>query len=375
MGKGDFDYQAFEEEFNKKQDEKYAKKMAELEEEFPLQERILKMEQMKANERTNKAMAELAKDIANDPSLPSIKERLSEESDENVFRVDSGFPGIDKILKGFRGANTYLVAGLEKSGKSSFLMNILDHLLIGGVKVGYVNTELTDTEFFDRMAAISNKITTAETEANPEYRKKWAEIFHSSFFYAGIKNASDLKKDNVLSFEKTLERLQEFVLDGVKVAMIDDLTTFNTLATDKKAGWVVLASCISQIVTFAKAKEIIIFIVVHTKPNVVFGETPQGIKKWVESDPTKIFQDSVIVTKKPSLSDVYGGGSALSQLSGAILIWRPYQKFNSEDYKELSLIILDSFRHAPSGKEVLMIFKGEKSLFSELEGYDPETKD
>ena len=55
----DEEYKKFEEDFNKKQDEKYAAKAAKLDEEFPLQERILRFEQMKAKEKQEKEFKEL----------------------------------------------------------------------------------------------------------------------------------------------------------------------------------------------------------------------------------------------------------------------------------------------------------------------------
>src|SRR3989344_4249677 len=48
------EYKKFEEDFNKQQDEKYQKKSDRLEKEFPLQERIMAVEQMKANEKLKK---------------------------------------------------------------------------------------------------------------------------------------------------------------------------------------------------------------------------------------------------------------------------------------------------------------------------------
>lgn len=57
--KPDETYKEFEERFNKEQDEKYQTKSDQLEKEFPLQERILRFEQMRVKEKQEKELKEL----------------------------------------------------------------------------------------------------------------------------------------------------------------------------------------------------------------------------------------------------------------------------------------------------------------------------
>jgi archaellum biogenesis ATPase FlaH len=359
------DYQEFEKDWAASIDSQVAESLKILDEKFPLSERVLRLQQVKSDEANKKQAQELEKFESN--LLPTFSDRIKNLDNESGFKIQTGFEQLDSLVGGFRSGNSYLVAGLEKSGKSSLLMDILDHNLKNGVKVGYVNTELMDSEFADRMASIRLDKSSSEIEKDNKLRTQWAEEVAGKLFYAGVQNSTDLKNNNILSFEKTIERMNEFVRDGAKVIMLDNLTTYNTLADGKRKGWEVLANCISLAVNFAKERQIILFLVIHTKPSLVLGETPGGVRHIVQDDPKKIFVESVVVSRKPSLSDVYGGGGALSQLSGALMVWRPYQKFSDPKLTRMTMVILDSFRHAPSGGQAYMEFQGDRSTFKELE--------
>jgi len=356
-------YDQFEKEWAQNIDQRARSAMDLLDKKLPKDEIFLRLQQAKTEE-TNKVYLKEVKEFQ-DGLLPSFKERLAQTSDIQEFKVDSGFSKLDSIIQGFRSGGTYIVGGLEKSGKSSFLMNILNNLLKKKTKVGYINTELRDSEFAERLTAINLGKTTKEAEEDSKLVDEWVSRVDKNLLYAGVQNPADLKKDNVLSFEKTLERMHEFVREGAKVVMLDNLTTYNTITSQGKKGWEVLAQCISLAVTFAKEKNIILFPVIHTKPNVVFTETPSGIKHIINTDPSKIFEESITITRRPSLNDVYGGGGALSQVSGTLLIWRPYQKYSAPDFSSSSAILMDSFRHAPSGGLVQMVFDGGRSIFTE----------
>lgn len=290
------------------------------------------------------------------------------QADKGDFRMDSGFDPIDKVVGGFRSGNVYVIAGLEKSGKSAFLMNILDHLLGEGVKVGYINTELMFSEYINRMAAIRNSITIAEVEGNSEIAKDWLKKHQGNLLYAGLDQELITEK-NLVSFDKTMVQMKNFLRKGMKVLMVDNLTTYAAQA-DKKKGWEVLSGCISSLISFAKENNIIVFTVIHTKQDVVYNETAQGMRKIIESgEVEKIFKDSVTVVRKPTLADVYGGGGALSQISGIMFVWRPLQKFDLSVWSSQAAIIIDSLRHAESGQTIRMEFDGSKGLFLER-GYD-----
>lgn len=356
-------FEKFSQAFDDAQDVERQKRFEAADELLPVQERILRLEQTKAKEESAKRAAALEQ--YSDSPLVSLKDRINLDEDNAESKVTSGFKLLDKIVRGFRAGNSYVLGGLEKSGKSSFLLNIFNHLIKNGTKTGYLNTELTDSEWVTSAAAVFTGKPKAEIEDTRIHRKLWLDQFDGKFEYAGI-------EDGVLDFTKAKEIMEKFALSGCKVIMLDNLTTYQTVAGDSKSAWEVLASCISQVVAFAKRLKIVVFFVIHTKPSNVMNETSSGIKKMIQEDPRKILRESITITKRPSMADLYGGGRALSQVSGAILIWRPYQKYDSEEYKRISLVILDSFRHAPSGKDVEADFDGASGIFRETFADLPE---
>lgn len=87
----------------------------------------------------------------------------------------------------------------------------------------------------------------------------------------------------------------------------------------------------------------------------------------------KIFEDQVSVVKRPSTTNVYGGGQISSQMSGTIIIWRPYQKFEQEAVSKRSAIMVESFRHAPN-KLFSADFDGARGLFTETNTFNDMTE-
>ena len=277
--------------------------------------------------------------------------------------VFSGFPKLDKLIKGFRFGGTYLVGGLEKSGKSAFLMNAVNRM-VSKVKVGFLNTELGDSSFFNRMTAIWQNLKVREIELNQEIKKDWLKEHKDNFFYSGIEGLSD---GGIISFDKTIKTANYFIQKGARVLVFDNLTTFNTQGAYGKRGWEVLASTIARVINFTKKNNIISFIVVHVKQDTVFNETPQGIRGLLKNnEPERVLEESATFVRRPSLTDCYGGGGALSQLTGALLVWRPFQKYANWHHQKLGLIILDSFRHTVSGGHVKMNFYGQNMQWVEV---------
>jgi hypothetical protein len=218
------------------------------------------------------------------------------------------------------------------------------------------------------MGAIRNSITINEVEQNQDIAKDWLRKYQTNLLYAGL-DQDLISEKNLVSFDKTMVQLKNFIRKGMKVLMVDNLTTYAAQA-DRKKGWEVLSGAISALISFAKENNIIIFTVIHTKQDVVYNETAQGMRKIIESgEVEKIFKDSVTVVRKPTLADVYGGGGALSQISGIMFVWRPLQKFDLSVWSSQAAIIIDSLRHAESGQTIRMEFEGSKGLFLER-GFD-----
>ncbi len=293
--------------------------------------------------------------------LSELKAELTGEK----ARIFSGFKKLDEVTSGFRQGATYIVGGLKKSGKSSFLMNVVSEMLKNGQKVGFINTELSKTQFFERMSAISNGLLLKEVEKHPTYPITWLEENADNFFYGEKKDITDSLG---LSIGRTLNLLNTWVMNGANVLVIDNLTTYAAQSTDSKRGWEILASALDRLIDFAKENKVILFAVVHIKDQVIFSETPQGIRNLVDKNELEtIFDKSIVVNRRPTSSDLYGGGAAKSQISGGILlIWRPYQDFALTDYQRMALLILEDFRDGTLVNQIKMDFDGSRLKFAEV---------
>jgi len=87
--------------------------------------------EMPADGEAADRLLEIAKIYAGDDRLESsaeILERIKNEPDE--LKMMSGWESLDKILKGFRPGQMVIVSGYTKHGKTSWLMDLTDNLMI-----------------------------------------------------------------------------------------------------------------------------------------------------------------------------------------------------------------------------------------------------
>lgn len=280
-----------------------------------------------------------------------LEEQIKGQSDEAFL---SGYSEVDQVTGGFRYNNVYLVAGLEKSGKSSWLMNMLQNKLNYGTKIGYVNTEMPILEFARRMAAYWKKIKYEAVDDSLVV--EWSREFAGKFSYLGVEQ---LGKQ-----EDMIKDINAFVKD-VDCLVFDNITSWGNKLVKGKEGWQVTADLIDQLIRITKQNRIVTFMVMHMRPDIIVNSTVKATEMAVQNyknDPESIFKKSESFIRKPTLADVYGGGSALSQISGAVLIWRPYQKFVSEEMNEYTQIILESFRHSQQAA-LTVFFDGSTGRF------------
>lgn len=284
-----------------------------------------------------------------------------------IDRIFSPYQTINQNMKGktsqgFVIGGTYLVAGCEKSGKSSFLMNMVS-TFISSNRVGYINTELGDKEFLLRMIGIDKGKTSIEVEKNPTESDIWLNLNDDQLHYAGI---NDIILKDEIDFQKLIDTTKDMVFKGCKIICIDNLTTFSNSLVNGKKGWELLGNYLTRVINFAKQNNVLCFVVMHTKPVTNFKESPKGIYQLIKDNETeRVFEESINIVTRPTTNDVYGG-NAKTQLTGSILIWRPYQNFYNEKLSNQSLIIFENMRHGPSFT-VPMMYKGSTGKFYEIQ--------
>lgn len=296
---------------------------------------------------------------------------LGTDNTQETPRIFTGLPTVDKSTGGLRGGNTYLLAGLEKSGKTSLLINWISHNLEQNKKITFISTEMSLEEVVTRIATIRGLEISFDN--NPERGKLNAQLNENLTFFS----ADDLVVGGEgLSVKQTVGLAEKSIWDGADLVIVDNLTTFAAQTSDHQPSWFKVAEAITKLVNLAKFSVVPIIIVLHIKPNTTFKDNPDGLSKIAKSEnPLSIFDDSLTVIKRPSLSDVYGGGGALSQVSGAILLWRPYQKFSKSIYSGDAALILDSMRHSESGVDVRVKYDGKSGKFTETTKIEDMSED
>lgn len=285
----------------------------------------------------------------------------------------SGYKRLDESTGGFRDGNCYLVGGIEKCGKSSYLMKMVPEFIKQGKRVLYINTELRTEDFFNRLVTIATEMELKEVEKNSQEARfeeslvsQWTDENKDKLVHYGIES-DELRDKHNISFEKTMKIIEAEVDSGCDVVIVDNLTTFKINTKASQQQWELLSKIWTELINFTKSKGILTIVVVHTSGKSSYKENPVSVRKILKSDnPGSIFDDSVTVVTKPTLDDIYGGNGVKSQISGSMLIWRPYQKVAGEKYQKMSQVILDSFRNS-GNDEIRMIFYGERLSFEEFQ--------
>lgn len=290
--------------------------------------------------------------------LASLAERTAET--DSGIRYMTGFERVDNHVGGFRLGNTYLVGAIEKAGKSSLVSSFVTNFLKNNIPCGYLNTELPSDEFYQRMTA--NELEKPFEDICSEEINAWKEQKNNILQYAGV---SDLATDGIVALDKTLVTAEFMVKNGAKILVFDNLTTFSN-SDGKQEGWARLGDAMSRVINFSKIANTCVFVVVHAKQDASWVESPENIKRIIKSEePHKMFEESHTVVRRPQLADILGGTSAKSHLSGAILVWRPFQKLDSNKMSLETAIILESFRHANGSAMIRVIFNAKCYSFSE----------
>jgi KaiC/GvpD/RAD55 family RecA-like ATPase len=301
-----------------------------------------------------------------------LTDYISDEIDfTNSERLKTGYFDFDLSTKGFRKGGTYLVAGAEKSGKSSFLMKCMLGFLEQGKKVAVFDTELDGLQFYSRLLAIENDITVFEAEKDKDGIKN----IQKKYFDKLIRfDSQRLSKDGLFIFDLTIDLAKKSVSElGCNILVFDNLTTYQSQNAESKN--MVLPACISKVITVTKSLGVWSFIVTHLKPEVKISDLPRRVSDFIkESEPEKIFTETIALIRRPTTADIYGGQQALSQLSGTMIVWRPYQFYrNSENVKRFTQLLVLGFRDGASN-DVYFNFCEEKVRFTEMSLNQMSTK-
>lgn len=276
-------------------------------------------------------------------------------------KVTCGLSSIDNSIKGFTFGGNYLLSGHRKSGKSSLLAGFVNHWLSKSLNVGYVNSEM-DESYLSKMLQ-ANYFGKNRDELTFDNDIEYKNRFGNNLLYSGPK---DIRGGQGISLENLESEIKRLIREEAKIIVVDNLTKLQESAPNNTPGYQNLAKGVSIVTTLCRENNVLGFTVIHTKDDLLFTETPEGIAKAVEDKlPEKIFEKSVTILRKPSSSSIYGGGSTKTDLLGTLILWRPYQLFSDPSYSSLAALIFEDFRGEAPPESVRLSFDGSRSVFKE----------
>lgn len=283
-----------------------------------------------------------------------VRRKSLEEPDDLVV---TGFPNLDDHFGGFRKGGVYILGGIEKCGKTSFTLNLVAQMMTIGNSVGYVSTEMVEKNVIDRIQKICGIKGIADgIELHSQMKDHW--------LYTGVDRQDIYGQEKKLSFEKLIAKMEQFIFQGAKLIILDNLTTF-MVSSQKKLGWEALQEKLSLLISLAQRENVPILVLLHVKTSTAYTETPTGIRELLDNNsPHAVFEKSLSFVRRPTSSDLYGGN--LSQVTGILLIWRPFQRFKEPKLREMSLVIIDTHRFGSGGIDIEMEYEEETGRFREI---------
>lgn len=300
------------------------------------------------------------------PIAQSRKDRFLEASRGGSGYVSTGVEELDRKMNGgFRRGCHYVLGGMHKCGKSSFLITLFNNFLSKGIKVGYLDTELSERDFINRAAANQTGEIFRTVEQDSKYGSDWLDMFGGQFERAEKSDVYDDKGQ--LSPNNVIKIFNGWRGKGIEVFIFDNLTTFNQGDNTKSEGWQRIGQCFTRINDWAKGSGGVCISVLHTH-DLNISENTEKLKKILAHEaPREIFDATIQINRRPTVGDLYGDKAALSQLTGGtLLLWRPFQDFGDQSWQGHSMLILADMRTCPYG-DLLLWFDGGRYKFSVLE--------
>jgi len=253
-------------------------------------------------------------------------------------------PGVDAYTNGLKPNSTYCFAGLEKSGKSTFLLNLVSNWLVSGNQVGYIATELNEAFYYQSITAIVKA-------SLPKITDSHLKTLLNRFYLIGPDNSKpqeSILKDDLYDLDLILNRVERMAFEGCKVIIVDNLTVFKNQSADD---WKALKVACQRLISLTRSLKapVTVLATVHlNNSKLIHNPKFVDVKKLVnQGRAEELFTEPSQVVMRPSTADIYGGSAIKSQFDGVFLFWRPYQMFTRSELRSMTALIIDSFRGDP----------------------------
>jgi replicative DNA helicase len=217
-----------------------------------------------------------------------------ESTEESVFRIESGFPSMDRICNGFEAGELVIVTGPTGEGKTTLLLSITSHLAQKDIGTTWFTLEVTPRQFIKKITKASGKLP---------------------FFYLPSSTFEDIDPEALRLWEKEKGRKFEMIdwierrilqsvdrgnKEGVPVRaiFIDHIHQIFSIAKVERNLSLELGDMVAKIKDIAVKNNLVIFLIAHSK------DDPQG------------------TNREPRKEDIRDSGLVVRLADTVIGVWR-----------------------------------------------------
>ena len=271
-------------------------------------------------------------------TLAETFDRLDElHRDESGLRgVPTGFKDLDKLLAGLQKSNLVILAARPGVGKSTFSMNIAQHIAVEHKRpVGVFSLEMSSEELLDRMLVAQADIDAWRLKTGKLNDDEWTKLSEAMGVLAEAPvYIDDTPGLSILEMRTKARRLQ--VEHGVDLIIVDYLQ----LAVSRN-----LENRVQEV-----------------------SEISQGLKNMARELKIPVLGLSQLSraveqrgTKRPQLSDLRDSGSIEQDADVVMFLWR-----EDDDNQEKMFLDVAKHRNGAMG-QVPLYFKGDRIKFYDVD--------
>ena len=189
---------------------------------------------------------------------------IKRKREQDIVAIPTGYPYLDKAIRGLILGEVTIVSGLNGSGKCSWLNSVMLIVIHRGFKVGCFSGELTDFNVMKWLSQSAAGKHYVKKVAGSDYAYEVDDMVYEKIsdwlcdkFYLFNNNYGN-------KFEQVLSDLEEVVAKGVKLIVLDNLMALQIsgLSGDKNEKQ---KQFILDVVEFAKKKNVHIVVVCHAR--------------------------------------------------------------------------------------------------------------
>ncbi len=121
-----------------------------------------------------------------DNVLRNIREASKQQG--NITGVPTGFMDLDDMLTGLHGSELILIAARPAMGKTAFVLNIAQHVILKtDVPVAIFNFEMNKEQLVQRMIAMESQVNSQNIRTGNLQDDQWMKLYESSNILGGTK--------------------------------------------------------------------------------------------------------------------------------------------------------------------------------------------